>query len=55
MGIGVAAAMLPISAIFRLESDAQTAVQQINTWVNQKTGLNRKPGRPKSTRKTLIP
>lgn len=27
---------LPLSAIFRAGSDAKTAVQQINTWLNQK-------------------
>jgi len=35
---------LPLSAIFRSGSDAKTAVQQINTWLNQKTGPNHKTG-----------
>lgn len=35
---------LPLSAIFRSGSDAKTAVQQINTWLNQKAGLNQKNG-----------
>ena len=36
---------LPLSAIFRSGSDAKTAVQQINTWLNQKYGQSQK--RPK--------
>ena len=36
---------LPLSAIFRSGSDAKTAVQQINTWLNQKSGQSQK--RPK--------
>ncbi|WP_156317393.1 hypothetical protein [Cypionkella psychrotolerans] len=36
---------LPLSAIFRSGSEAKTAVQQINTWLNQKTGQTQK--RPK--------
>lgn len=36
---------LPLSAIFSSGSEAQTAVQQINTWLHQKTGSTQK--RPK--------
>ncbi|MEO5615319.1 MAG: hypothetical protein ABIR04_10425 [Cypionkella sp.] len=36
---------LPLSAIFSSGSEAKSAVQQINTWLNQKTGQTQK--RPK--------
>lgn len=35
---------LPLSVIYRSGSDAKTAVQQINTWLNQKARLNQKTG-----------